>query len=189
MRFQKLLTIKSRTSSITNSFVQAILPSYPPAPHEMREALRVLQMNERQLECVYCGIPATDTDHLFPLVRDRKPTGYLHEIRNLVPSCGPCNQSKGGQDWKAWMLGKAKGSPTTRKVADITQKIERLERYVAWGRLKPVSLENLAGTERWDEYWQHLRVIEKAMEVAQEKALQVQAAIRQALDRGRRLRD
>src|SRR4029079_1963460 len=51
--------------------------------------------------------------------------------RILVPSCAPCNQSKGGRDWKAWVLGKAKGSPTTRKIPDITQKNERLEGYVA----------------------------------------------------------
>jgi len=47
--------------------------------------------------------PTTDWDHLRPLVRNRRPTGFISEIKNLVPSCGPCNQSKGAADWKAWM--------------------------------------------------------------------------------------
>jgi len=81
MRFQKLLKITSRASSITNSFVQAIIPSYPPSAAEVQEALHVLGMESDNLECVYCGAPATDTDHLFPLVRGKKPTGYLHEQR------------------------------------------------------------------------------------------------------------
>jgi hypothetical protein len=185
MRFQKLLKITSRTSSITNSFVQAIIPSYLPTVEELREALKVLGMSEGNLECVYCGLPSTDSDHLMPLVRGRQPTGYLHEIRNLVPCCGRCNQSKGGRDWKAWMLGSATGSPTSRKVPGIAERIKRLERYVAWGKLKPVPLKELAGHELWDDYWRHLKVIEDALIAAQQKATEVQGAIKKALDKPR----
>jgi hypothetical protein len=182
MKYRKLLKITSRTSSITNSFVQAIIPSYPPSAEEAQEALKVLGMSEGELECVYCGAAATDTDHLRSLVRGKQPSGYLHEIRNLVPCCGPCNQSKGGSDWKPWMLGHAKGSPTSRNIPDVAQKVERLERYVAWGDLKPLSLKKLAGDDLWEQYWQHLQVIEDALATAQKRALEVQAAIRQAID-------
>lgn len=142
--------------------------------------MEVLDTVEGKLECVYCGAPTTDSDHLMPLVRGRSPRGQ--EPCALL--C-PCNQSKGGSDWKAWMLGKAKASPTSRKVPDITQKIERLERYVARGKLQPVPLEELAGSARWEEYWQHLRAIEKALAPAQAKAVEVQAAILETLDQRR----
>jgi len=83
------------------------------------------------------------------------------------------------------MLGKAKGSPTTKNIHNVPQKIERLERYVAWGKLKPVPLEELAGRRRWEEYWQHLGVVENALVVTQDKAIEVQASIQQALDQRR----
>jgi hypothetical protein len=33
--------------------------------------------------------------NLFLLVEEKEPIGYISEIRNLVPVCGKCNQSKG----------------------------------------------------------------------------------------------
>jgi len=182
MKFRKLLKITSRTSSITNSFVQAILPSFPPTLGERSEALTVLGMSEESISCVYCGSPATDWDHLRPLVRNKQPTGYINEMKNLVPSCGPCNQSKSGNDWRAWMLSAAIGSPATKKVADIAERIDRLEKFVAWGDVKPLPLRELAGPDRWDTYWKHLSAIEKAMIAAQHEALGVQAAISKALN-------
>jgi len=38
------------------------------------------------LQCSYCGTPATEWDHLRPLVMNKKPTGYISEIHNLVPA-------------------------------------------------------------------------------------------------------
>jgi hypothetical protein len=186
MKFRKLLKITSRTSSITNSFVQAILPSFPPTAQERSEALSVLGMSDEYIECVYCGARPTDWDHLRPLVRNKQPTGYINEMKNLVPSCGPCNQSKSGNDWRKWMLSTAIGSPTTRRVADISERIARLEKFVAWGNVKQLPLRELAGQDRWDVYWKHLSAIEQAMIEAQREALEVQAAIGQALDAGSR---
>ena len=100
MKFRKPLTITSRSSSITNCFVQAIIRSIEPTDAEVDEALAVLGMSREERSCVYCGATATDWDHLRPLVKDRRPTGYINQIRNLVPSCGPCNQSKSGADWR-----------------------------------------------------------------------------------------
>jgi hypothetical protein len=64
-------------------------------------------------------------DHLRPLVKNKLPTGYISEIRNLVPSCGPCNQSKGASDWRAWMRGKARGSPTLDVVLDAMRAAQK----------------------------------------------------------------
>jgi len=185
---RKLLKITSRVSSITNSFVQAIIPHVEPTDAERAEALAVLGQSDASgsLECVYCGAPASDWDHFRPLVRNKRPTGYINEIRNLVPSCGPCNQSKSGQDWKRWMDGTAKGSPRSRGVKDIAQRIERLLAFEEWGDVHPIDLKALAGESQWNAYWEHLAEIERRMFAAQGEAERLQAAIRNSLLHGER---
>src|SRR5438477_9519327 len=133
MKQRPPLKITSRTSSITNSFVQAIIPTVAFSPDEQREALSHLGMALEDLHCVYCGAATTDWDHLRPLVKNKRPTGFISQIQNLVPSCGPCNQSKGASDWRTWMLGSARGSPSRRKVVDVRERVERLDRFEAWG--------------------------------------------------------
>ncbi|WPB80534.1 HNH endonuclease [Archangium violaceum] len=181
---RKLLKITSRVSSVTNSFVQAIIPHIEPSDEERAEALNVLGQAalEGMLECVYCGAPASDWDHFRPLVKNRRPTGYIHEVRNLVPSCGTCNQSKSGHDWHVWLVGNAKGSPKSRGVKDIPQRMERLSAFEAWGDVRPLDLEALAGRELWNAYWDHLKEIEQRMVAAQVEAERVQSAIRRSLE-------
>ena len=77
MKFRKPLKITSRTSSITNSFVQAIIPSVEPTAAEVEEALAVLDMTSDAISCIYCGAPASDWDHLRPLVRGRRPSATM----------------------------------------------------------------------------------------------------------------
>src|SRR6266404_16533 len=129
MKQRAPLKITSRVSSITNSFVQAIVPTVDFSLEDQKKALAILGMTLNNLSCAYCGAATTDWDHLRPLVKKKRPTGYISETRNLVPSCGPCNQSKGASDWRAWMIGKALGSPTTKNVVDIQERMLRLARF------------------------------------------------------------
>ena len=181
MKFRKPLKITSRSSSVTNGFVQAIIPSIEPTAEKRTEALAQLGMRPEKIECIYCGAGATDWDHLRPLVRGKRPTGYINEIRNLVPSCGPCNQSKSGADWRSWIEGTARGSPKARGIIDLAERVARLERYVAWGKVEPLDLRDLAGAEHWEAYWQRLAAIEQLMQEAQRHATALQEAIRRAL--------
>ncbi|HEY1613983.1 MAG TPA: HNH endonuclease [Rhizomicrobium sp.] len=187
MAFRKPLTITSRTSSVTNSFVQAIIPRVVPTPAEIDEALFVLGMTQDKRVCVYCGTSATDWDHLRPMVRGKRPTGFIDEIRNLVPSCGPCNQSKGASEWRKWMESSARGSPRTRRVIDLQERIARLERFEQWGNVKPLSLRELAGAEQWDAHWDNLQAIEQYMKIAQRHAAELRIVIQSAIDVGNRL--
>jgi hypothetical protein len=84
-------TMVSRKSSITNAFVSAIIPVIPPTHGEIEEALRILGMEAHDARCAFCGDKASEWDHLRPLVVERRPTGYISEIANLVPACGKCN--------------------------------------------------------------------------------------------------
>jgi 5-methylcytosine-specific restriction endonuclease McrA len=110
------VSIMGRSSSITNSFINAIIPVVLPTEDELREALSILQMSADDLRCAYCGDRSTEWDHLRPLVVNQRPTGYISEIGNLVPACGKCNQSKGNKPWRSWMEGTAPQSPKTRGV-------------------------------------------------------------------------
>ena len=181
MKFPKPLTITSRVSSVTNSFVQAIIPDVPASPGEIEEALSILGMTYDSRHCVYCGIPATDWDHLRPLVKGKQPTGYINDIRNLVPACGPCNQSKSGAHWLDWMQGAAKGSPKAKRVLDLEERIARISAFERWGDVKPLRLEQFARAELWKAHWENLRQIEQAMKVAQEHAVLLRAAIAEGI--------
>lgn len=143
----------SRKSSITNAFVNAVIPVVVPDVTEIEEALRLLEMSPEDVRCAYCGDRFTEWDHLRPLVIQRRPTGYISEIANLVPACGKCNQSKGNKPWRSWMCSKAKWSPTTRGIADLDDRIARLERYERWKTPTKVDFVQLIGSDEWEQYW------------------------------------
>src|ERR1041385_4266050 len=115
-------TMVSRKSSITNAFVNAVIPTNEPSVEEIDEALFILGLDPLDLRCAYCGDAATEWDHLRALVLNRRPTGFISEIANLVPSCGKCNQSKGNKPWRMWMLSKAKRSPSGRGLAGVEER-------------------------------------------------------------------
>lgn len=123
------MKITGRSSSITNAFINSIIPIVPPTDEDVRNAFALLFMTPQSFQCAYCGGFASEWDHLRPLVKNKKPTGFISEIHNLVPSCGKCNQSKGNKEWSVWMLSNAKLSPTTRGIKDIPERIKRLEAY------------------------------------------------------------
>lgn len=116
--------ITGRTSSITNAFVNGIIPVIEPTDEEIDDVLKTLGMNRKHVTCAYCGNPYTEWDHFRPLVKDKRPTGYISEIHNLVPACGKCNQSKGNKHWKTWMLSGAALSPYSRQIPDLEYRIK-----------------------------------------------------------------
>ena len=81
------MKITGRSSSITNAFINSIIPVVLPTNEQVKEALGILGMDCDKFECSYCGSNASEWDHLRPLVLNKKPTGYISEIHNLVPAC------------------------------------------------------------------------------------------------------
>jgi hypothetical protein len=151
----------SRKSSITNAFVSAIIPVAPPTLDEIEQALRILGMGPEDVRCAYCGDPSTEWDHLRPLVKGRRPTGYISEIGNLVPSCGKCNQSKRNEHWESWMRSEgASRSPRSRGVKDLEQRIDRLRAFEQWRPPEPIDFEKLVGTDAWRDYWRKLEAVD-----------------------------
>ncbi|MDP2817208.1 MAG: HNH endonuclease [Polaromonas sp.] len=172
--------LKARTSSITNAFINGVLPVEVPTDDEINEALSFFnQQHGSPLTCVYCGNPASEWDHLRPLIKDKRPTGEYTHIRNLVPACGKCNQSKGNNDWKRWMLSRAPLSPTTRCVVDVIERIARLEQFEEWGTSRVAThLELQVGTELWQEYEEALAQVYLAINRAEIVALKLKIITR-----------
>jgi len=168
-RMPAVQTLVSRKSSITNAFVSAIIPVVVPSWDEIHEAIRILKLDPLDLRCAYCGDKASEWDHLHPLVTKRRPTGYISEIANLVPSCGKCNQSKGNKDWRKWMLSDARLSPTGRGITGTDQRVLRLDSYVKWRVATIVDFQQMVGDDSWAQYWQSCeRLVEQMIECQRE---------------------
>ena len=111
-------------------------------------------MDPLDVRCAYCGDSKSEWDHLRPLVLKRRPTGYISEIANLVPSCGKCNQSKGNNDWRDWIIStKKKRSPTARGIAGVARRIERLDAYEHWRIPTKIDFMSILGPDVWESYW------------------------------------
>ncbi|MBD8877757.1 HNH endonuclease [Roseibium polysiphoniae] len=176
MKYRKPHKITQRTSSMTNSFVQAVIPWVEPSRQERAEALAKLDMTEEAMKCVYCDGKATDWDHLRPLVKNKRPTGYISDYKNLVPSCGLCNQSKGASEWKSWIDGPAPNSPKSRGV-NTKPRSEKLERFEAWGNVQPKNLAEMVPSELWAEHWENLESLIDSIKKSQSHAAKIQQAI------------
>lgn len=167
------MKITGRSSSITNAFINSIIPVRHPTGSEVKYALEILEQDPGDVRCVYCGDTSTEWDHLHPLVIDKKPTGYISEIQNLVPSCGKCNQSKGNKEWKIWMTSNARLSPKSRGISDIDDKIKRLEAYEGTFTPTRINIRELVGEELWRIHWENWEGIINLMEHAQSHAERV----------------
>ncbi len=171
--------ITGRSSSITNSFVNGVIPVVMPTEAEVREALEVLGMLDR-VSCCYCGDTSTEWDHLRPLVSKQRPTGYISEIHNLVPACGKCNQSKGNKDWRTWMRSSAPLSPASRGVPDIEDRIARLQEYERRTTPTHVDFEAVVGADLWERHWSHHARLLELMRIADRDAQEIRARVREA---------
>ena len=168
----KPVTILGRSSSITNAFVNGIIPCIEPTDEEVHKALEILEQNENDLRCSYCGDVSTEWDHLNPLIDKKKPTGYISEIANLVPACGKCNQSKGNKDWQTWINSDAKLSPRTRGIQDVAKRIELIKKFQSCFVPHKVDFSELVGNELWEKHWaNHEKLSQLMVEIQKDSDL------------------
>jgi len=179
------MKITGRSSSITNAFINSIIPVVMPSAEEVKRALKILGMTFKTFQCAYCGSVASEWDHLRPLVKGKKPTGYISEIHNLVPSCGKCNQSKGNKEWKTWMLSNAKLAPTRRGIKDIPKQIKRLEKYEKSRNPTQLDFESIVGNDVWAEHEKNLKQVQHLMCESQKLAAKINTAVANAYKRAR----
>lgn len=180
-KMPKVMKIIGRSSTLTNSFVAAIMPVINPRPEEIREVLNTLEIDPRKLECAYCGKQTDTWDHFKPLVINKRPSGYITAISNLIPSCGKCNMSKRNVDWKEWMLGDAPLSPKSKKISDLDKRIQRIEKLERWANNKRIEVERIVGSNKMAEYINHLNTINEEMRIAQDLAEELKQDIAEHL--------
>jgi 5-methylcytosine-specific restriction endonuclease McrA len=175
------VNVAGRSSSITNAFINAIIPTIEPTEAEELEALRILKMSPNDIRCSYCGDKSTEWDHLRSIIDNQEPTGYITEIANLVPACGKCNQSKGKSHWRIWMEGGAKLSPKTRGIADLKDRIERLETFEAWRQPTKIDFASIAGPEMWQRHRKNWRSVLDLLKTSQELATEIRTIVAKAV--------
>ncbi len=175
------MKITGRTSTMTHAFVTSIIPCIEPTEDQIRESLEILHMPPDRITCAYCNDTATEWDHLRPLIRDKKPTGYISEIHNLVPSCGKCNQSKGNKYWKDWMNSRAKRSPKSRNISNLDELIKRLEKYEKWHSVRPIDFEKIVDPTLWTQHWNNREKLFNLMKKSQELATEIKQVIKSKL--------
>ena len=169
----KAMTIMGRTSSITNAFYNGIIPVIEPSEEEINKALNILGIDQNDVKCCYCGDNATEWDHLRPLIINKKPTGYISEIDNLVPCCGKCNQSKGNKNWLEWINSNALKSPKTRGVENLSEKIQKIKDYEYSTKPKRIdNFESIVGKDLWEKHLQNyddiINIMKKCQTVSDE---------------------
>lgn len=174
------MTVTGRSSSVTNAFINAIIPVIEPTESEELEALRILQIDPTDIRCAYCGDRSTEWDHLRPIITNQEPTGYITEIANLVPSCGKCNQSKGKSNWRTWISSSARLSPATRGISDLKARIARLEEYELWRQPRRVDFASVVGPELWRRHRQNWRDVLALLRKSQELASEIRAIVAKA---------
>lgn len=180
-RMPKPVKIIGRTSSITNSFINGIIPCIMPSEEDIIKVLAILDMDISNICCAYCGDNNTEWDHFRPLIQNKRATGYISEIHNLVPSCGKCNQSKGNSHWKTWITGTAQLSPASRNIKDLGVKIQHLDEYEMWSKPLKLDFEKIVGKKNWEQHWVNCELLHQQMKESQQLSNEIKKMIQISL--------
>ena len=127
-------TVMGRKSTFANAFASALAPHDIYVQVEVAEAIRDLgQDPDAELQCVYCGAEAATWDHVFNRVVKGDFSGHDHRVRNLVPCCRTCNESKGQKPWREFF--------ETRNPPDKEERIRRMEQFLGSADAQPIGME------------------------------------------------
>jgi hypothetical protein len=127
-------TIMGRKSTFANAFASALAPHDVYTAATVAQAMRDLEQDpEAELLCVYCGAEAATWDHVFNRVVRGDFSGHGHRVRNLVPCCRSCNESKGQKPWREFL--------EARNPPDKDVRAGRMERFLGNADAQPVGTE------------------------------------------------
>jgi hypothetical protein len=71
------------------------------------------------------------------------------------------------------MLGDANLSPKTRGIADLSERISRLENYEQWGNPTKLDFAAISGEELWARHMTNLAAVQQLMRQSQDLAEQI----------------
>ncbi len=129
-------TVLGRKSTVANAFASALAPYDVYDAAAVSQAMRDLDQDpDADLACVYCGSEAATWDHVFNRVVKGDFSGHGHRIRNLVPCCRTCNESKGQKPWREFL--------EARNLPDQDARVTRLERFLGSADAQPLSTDSM----------------------------------------------
>jgi HNH endonuclease len=86
------------------------------------------------LRCAYCGIAeAKRWDHLVPV-----RAGGETVLGNMVPACGPCDDSKAHRNFETWLRERN----MDQNAIDVEEQLAKLHQYMQAYRYVPTLLED-----------------------------------------------
>lgn len=169
-------TIKSRTSTVAKSLATSVIPRIDPYDWELEIAKKILRFGEKgEALCTYCGKPATELDHLNPLVNNKMPSGYITEIANLVPCCRNCNGSKRSMPWKEWLTQNTNIAEETKR-----ESIRILTRYTTELPATKLDYDKIKG---FKAFWNNYNSICEKLESAEREAKGILPIVENAICR------
>lgn len=103
----------------------------------MNEETRLKVLGIKKGQCAYCCCTASTLDHFRPIICPKSglPTGFGHDVWNIVPCCGTCNSSKGNSTWRAFMTRTSGQSPLGRRALTTKQCATRMRHLSMFARL------------------------------------------------------
>ena len=106
--------------------------------------------------CIYCGNNLVERwDHLVPV-----SAGGGTVVGNMVPACQPCDDSKGGKDYRVWLGGPAKKNPARGKPELYAAVAARAEAYQKhFGFVAPADFRAALDATQLAQYEAFLRVV------------------------------
>jgi hypothetical protein len=75
------------------------------------------------------------------------------------------------------MQGPAPGSPKTRGIADLDQRIALIEKFEAWGNVERLPIRECVGEEEWRSYWARCDIITAQLREAQVQANRIKSKL------------
>jgi len=108
--------------------------------------------------CVFCGGPIERWDHLVPVTK-----GGDTVLGNMVPACSKCDDSKGDAEFEQWAVGAAPGSPRSREIADVEQRVGKIGEYVAKYGYEPRSPDQRLNEEELRQFDLGARISESCV--------------------------
>ena len=79
------------------------------------------------------------------------------------------------------MEGGAKLSPKTRGIADLKDRIERLETFEAWRQPTKIDFASIAGPEMWQRHRKNWRSVLDLLKTSQELATEIRTIVAKAV--------
>jgi len=164
-----------RKSTFANAFASALAPHDSYVAEVVADDMRDLgQDPDGELQCVYCGAEAATWDHVFNRVVKGDFSGHGHQIRNLVPSCRICNESKGQKPWREFF--------ETRNPPDKEERVRRMEVFLSRTEAQPIDTEVMR-QRAGDELARFLEIRSQVFDLIAE-ADRLAAIIRQKVSNG-----